>query len=158
MDCVVYQCYAYGMNPKLYFIAAVLLPSLLDGIITLIGQPGEYWADFSKIDEAAPLTFLSFGPWAFLLSVIVYTAILAVVLYKLPRWVSIGAGIFLCMAHSNGVQGWVAAIIVDKMQFLYEYWWYISVVYSLVIAFLVALGLRVWLQSEFTQKKRKSTY
>lgn len=146
------------MNPKLFFIAAVLIPSLLDGVITLVGQPSEYWADFSKIDEAAPLTFLSFGPWVFLLSVLVYTAILAVILYKLPRWVSIGAGIFLCMAHSNGVQGWIAALVVERMQYLYDYWWYISVVYSLIIALLVALGLRAWLQSEYTQKKRKSSH
>lgn len=140
------------MNPKLYFIAAALFPSLLDGIITLIGQPNEYWSNFSKIDEAAPLTFLSFGPWIFLLSVLVYTAILALVIYKLPRWISVGVGLFFCLAHSNGVQGWIASVIVDKMQFMYEYWWYISILYSLVIVILVTLGLRKWLLFEFRQK------
>jgi hypothetical protein len=143
------------MKPKLYFVAAVLLPSLLDGIVTLVGQPSSYWSDFSKIDEASPLTFLTFGPWIFLLSIVIYTAFLALVIYKLPKWLSIGVGLFFCMAHSNGVQGWIASIIVEKVHFLYEYWWYISVVYSLIIVILVSLGLRKWLLSEFIVKKQK---
>jgi hypothetical protein len=150
------MCYAYVMKPKFYFIAAVLLPSLLDGVVTLIGQPNSYWTDFSKIDEASPVTFLMFGPWVFLLSVVVYTLLLALLIYKLPKWVSIGVGLFLCMSHSSGIQSWAPYIITEKMQYLYDYWWYISVAYSLIIGILVAISLREWLLTEFSIKKQKT--
>ena len=89
------------MKPKLYFVAAVLLPSLLDGIVTLLGQSGEYWSNYSKVNEAAPITFLTYGPWIFLLSVLLYTLVLATIIYKLPKWWSIGAGLFFYRANTK---------------------------------------------------------
>lgn len=143
------------MKPKFYFIAAVLLPSLLDGIVTLLGQPNEYWSNFSKINEAAPISFLSYGPWIFLLSVLVYTAVLAAIIYKIPKWWSIGVGLFFCMSHSSGFESWVPYIMVEKMHISYDYWWYVSVMYLLLMAILVSLGMRKWLIADLAKKKTK---
>jgi uncharacterized BrkB/YihY/UPF0761 family membrane protein len=140
------------MKSKLYFVVAALIPSLLDGIVTLIGQPTSYWSDFSKIDEAAPFTFLTFGPWIFLLSIVLYTAIVGLIIYKLPKWPSLGIGLFFFMAHSNGVQGWIGSIVVEKAPFLYGYWWYISIIYSLLVVALISFGLYKWLSDKKTNR------
>jgi len=145
------------MKPKLYFVIAALIPSLLDGIITLIGQPISYWSNFNKIDEGAPLTFLMYGPWIFLLSVAVYTVMLGIIIYKLPQWISIGVGLFFFMAHSNGVQGWIGPIILEKAQFLFDYYWYIAVSYSFIVAIIMSFGVYMWLghnAGTITKKKR----
>jgi hypothetical protein len=146
-------CYAYVMKPKFYFIAAVLFPSLLDGIVTLLGQSNEYWSNFSKINEAAPITFLTYGPWIFLLSVLIYTAVLAAIIYKLPRWVSLGVGLYFFIAHSSGVESWIPYIMVEKMHISYDYWYYVSGAYELMIVILLLLGIRKWLIADFAKQK-----
>lgn len=143
------------MKQKLYFVIAALIPSLLDGIITLVGQPASYWSDFSKIDEGAPLTFLMYGPWIFLLSVVVYTVLLGLIIYKLPKWISLGVGLFFFMAHSNGVQGWIGPIIMDKAQFLFDYYWYITVLYSFVVVIIISFGMYKWLSHEANMATKK---
>lgn len=144
------------MKPKFYFIMAVLLPSLLDGIVTLLGQSSEYWSNYSKINEAAPITFLTYGPWVFLLSILFYTAVLAVIIHKLPKWWSIGAGLFFCMSHSSGFGSWVPYIMVEKMHLPYGYWWFVNIAYLLLMAILIALALRKWLIAEPAERRVKT--
>lgn len=143
------------MKPKLYFVAVVLLPSLLDGIVTLLGQSHEYWSNYSKINEAAPITFLTYGPWIFLLSVLLYTLVLAAIIYKLPKWWSIGAGLFFFMSHSSGFESWVPYIMVEKMHIPYGYWWFVNIAYLLLMAIIIALTLRKWLVADSATRRAK---
>lgn len=143
------------MKPKLYFVAVVLLPSLLDGIVTLLGQSHEYWSNYSKINEAAPITFLTYGPWIFLLSVLLYTLVLAAIIYKLPKWWSIGAGLFFFMSHSSGFESWVPYIMVEKMHIPYGYWWFVNIAYLLLMAIIIALTLRKWFVADSATRRAK---
>ena len=60
------------------------------------------------------------------------------------------------MAHSNGVQGWIGPIILDKLQFLFNYYWYITVAYSFVVVIIISCGIHHWLTQESKLKTKKA--
>ncbi len=137
------------MKSKSIFVIAVLLPNVIDHIVTLLGQPSEYWQNYAKSNEAALITLLGHGPIIFIIGSIVYISILAFLLFKLPSKYSLPLGIFAFVGHAWGSASWIPGILYSHNINANE--WVVSLVYFLVLSIFLSLGIGKWAGDSFKE-------
>ncbi|WP_020472606.1 hypothetical protein [Zavarzinella formosa] len=99
-----------GASRRVWLVVPTWLFFAIDVILTLIGQPEEYWAgDYSTANEINPLAFLILtrSPWLFAGLSVVWGAILGVVVlwWRHPWTGWLAAGV--AFAHVLGGGTWI---------------------------------------------------
>ena len=104
-----------GLPPSLVFVA--LLPCLLDGILTLIGQAPSYWLKHAFVNEADALGhyLLTVGPYAFVFALIAWAALLGLAMWRLPVRFSLPLWLWVFVTHMSGSSSWVRAILERRI-------------------------------------------
>jgi len=129
--------------PK-FLITPVIGVVFLDVLFTLIGQPQQYWQDFSKLREGSPLgvAILSQNPWFFVAFMLIYAYFICLILRKLPLFLSIFAAISFYLGHVYGSATWVYTVfrkltnVVNPQKFIS---WYVVVGYLVSVSFITSL-------------------
>ncbi len=94
---------------RLWLYAPPVALFLVDGCLTLLGQPASYWGgDFSTVREGNPLAarLLAVHPLAFAAAGAAYALLVAGAVFWLPRrWAEIAA-VLVSLSHLTGVISW----------------------------------------------------
>lgn len=114
---------------KWSLIFSLLIPALVDMIVTLVGQPRDYWNDFTKFFEGSPggSALLAMHPLAFVGIFIIYLAIVAIIFRRWNNAITYIAGIALFVGHAWGSSSWIPL-------FLGAYNWYAMIAYFIFIS------------------------
>ena len=96
-----------GPIRHLAWIAAATL--LIDGLVTLLGQPGSYWVDPGTAYEANVVSryFLIHGWGAFATYDMVYAFGLYLGILSLPRFAGLAVGFYFLVVSFNGASNWL---------------------------------------------------
>ena len=91
----------------LAWIAAATL--LVDGLVTLLGQPGSYWSDPGTAYEGNAVSryFLVHGWWAFAAYDLIYAFGLYLGIRALPWFVGMVVGFYFLVVSFNGASNWL---------------------------------------------------
>jgi hypothetical protein len=95
------ECWLLVIPPCIEFVG--------DIVLTLWGQPAEYWNGTSSALEANPvgLYLLGLHPGAFLAGAAAYVVLFAVAICRLPeRWAFL-LSLALLIAHASGINSWL---------------------------------------------------
>jgi len=122
-----------GSEPgrHLAWIAAATL--LVDGLVTLLGQPGSYWSDPGTAYEGNGVSryFLVHGWWAFVAYDLSYAFGLYLGIRALPRFAGLAVGFYFLVVSFNGASNWLFFV------------WQLGLPAVLVYAMLVSVVLAV---------------
>jgi hypothetical protein len=138
-------------NP-LFF--AFLLPALVDGTVTLLGQNPEYWSN-KVVNEASPAYyFLLTSPWLFLVGSLVWFVFWYWLFKKLKEPYNLFFMFLFIAGHSWGSSSWIWKIMkenglyVSSNQGSVIIAWSIVVVYFALMAFFATYGLRLYFSNK----------
>lgn len=108
---------------------AMLIPAVLDGVFTLIGQDAKYWSNYKLVNEASPAWFiLSVHPLLFVLLSVVWFVMWYLIYKKLKSPINLMMTIGFIAGHSYGAISWINRMI--KLSGINPYnGWYIDIVY-----------------------------
>ena len=128
------------------FIIAVLLPLVIDHIVTLIGQPAGYWRDFSLANEASPWKLLLINhPGLFLGWLFIYVIIVWFLASKLPGKLVLPLGLLAYTGYAWGSSSWIPRILqMLDIQYPDPFHWYVTIGYFVVLSFVLAWGIWKW--------------
>jgi hypothetical protein len=87
-----------------------LLLSLFDGIITLIGQPAEYWAgNYSLAQEGNPTFYglMIISPWAAVALFVIWIGLYVGLILLLPDTLALIVSIAVTFWHTVGAATWL---------------------------------------------------
>lgn len=109
----------------------------LDFLFTMIGQPSNYWTDFSYVNEGSPLGFnlLKINPIYFLIFCLLYLLTMVVLIKKLPFKIGAILALSLFLGHSWGSSSWVYHLF-QKIGFettMFSHW-YLTIGYLTIIS------------------------
>lgn len=113
----------------------LILVMVLDLIFTIVGQPEDYWQNYSFFNELNPIgqILLSVGPIYWILVSILYIVFVLFLIANLPRPFNIMAAIAFFLGHAWGSASWVVEIIYKF--FLVEVnYWSANIIYFIIIA------------------------
>ena len=107
-----------GADP--WFCLPVGTAMVLDAVVSLACQPGVYWSDPSRVEEANSTwgCLLALGPVAFILSFVVYVGIMMGLFLWLSGPLQKFLGAFVLLAHSYGAASWCQVVLPEAV-----YWW-----------------------------------
>jgi hypothetical protein len=94
-------------------IGLCLVPALLavlDGSVTLIGQPPAYWAgDHSQVREGTPgfRVLLTYGPMAFVAGLAVWVFAFVGMILLLPSTLALAMCLMFTLGHAIGAFSWI---------------------------------------------------
>lgn len=82
---------------------------LLDGVLTLLGQPDGYWTNHSSPNERSAIGhfLLGYSPVAFLAGIVLYAGTLSFLALVLPRIFSLVLSITMIVGHSEAAFRWL---------------------------------------------------
>ena len=124
------------------FTYPVILVMVFDFLFTLIGQPTNYWINFSNVNEGSPLGFnlLKINPFFFLIFCAIYLLAMVILIRKLPLFVGATLALSLFLGHSWGSSTWVYHLF-RKMGFILGGFsdWYLTVGYFVLISLVSVL-------------------
>ena len=82
---------------------------LLDGVLTLVGQPDGYWTNQSSPNERSAIGYfvLEYSPVAFIAGLVLYAGILSFFALIIPRIVSLTISITMIVGHSEAAFTWI---------------------------------------------------
>ena len=83
---------------------------ILDGVLTLFGQPVEYWqADYANVSEMSPSfnALLQIHPIAFLLGTLTWLVIISLLILLLPSTWALIFSVAATMGHTVGAATWI---------------------------------------------------
>ena len=121
---------------KLWLALPAFLLCLADQVVTLLGQPKEYWAgDYGQAREGAPhgLWLLTGHPAWYMTAAAFYLLLIVVVIVWLPRFPARIASAGFVIGHTWGTSFWMFTFFPAK-----GYW--ISVALFVVSGFLLVLA------------------
>jgi|GEM_PF-4079466 len=135
-----------------FFVGATLLPAIIDITVTSLGQPPDYWTNTSLYKEGNPLVavLLQNGFYSFLAGASIYLILLALLLWKLPRKISLWIGVFAYSAHIFGSSTWVWTML-DLANLSYINYWIVTTVYQGLIAIIFTFALISFFKEEPTK-------
>ena len=118
------------------FILAVLVPLIFDHVITVLGQPSEYWKDFSFAQEGSPARFLlaQHPAWFFLWGA-AYAVLIVVLLRVLPKKAALPLGLLVYMGHAWGSATWIPGS------------WYVFIAYFAILSLVLSWGILSWFRN-----------
>jgi len=136
----------FRSNP-LYF--AFLLPAVVDGIVTLIGQDGAYWLQPHMATDASPAYyFLSVSPWIFIFGSVVWFIFWYWLFLRINDFTKYFFVFLFVAGHSWGSSSWIIKILKQGVwyeagdQVVAMMIWSVLIAYYVVIALVAAFVLR----------------
>jgi hypothetical protein len=122
------------------FIIAVILPQVIDFIVTSIGQPAEYWQGFQVTNEGSPI-----ADWAlhshygvFAGGFALYVLITFLLLKKLPWKYALWLGLWIFSAHMWASSSWASTMIAKAG--IDVYYWYVVILYHGLLTIFLTHG------------------
>lgn len=116
-----------------------VLLAVLDGSVTLIGQPVGYWGgDYSQALEGTPAfrILLRQGPAVFMAGLAIYMSAFVGMIVMLPRTLALAICLQFTLGHTIGAFSWINRFPHTRM---------LPIVINSVAALSLALGIRwVW--------------
>lgn len=124
--------------PGLCLIPVLL--AMLDGSVTLIGQPAAYWNDHSRVLEGTPgfRMLLTHGPAAYIAGLAVWTLAFVAMILMLPSTLALAVCLMFTLGHTIGAFSWI-----NRFPHARE----LPVVMNAIAATGLALGIRWWARS-----------
>jgi len=128
------------------FLGLCLVPVLLavlDGSVTLIGQPTAYWAgDHSRVLEGTPgfRILLTYGPAAFIAGHLVWQLAFVGMILLLPSTPALAICLMFTLGHTIGAFSWIN-------NFHSPYARELPIIINAISAVGLALGIRWWMRS-----------
>ena len=124
------------------YIYPVALVMCLDFLFTMIGQPANYWTNYSYVNEGSPLGFnlLKINPIYFLTYCLLYLLAMIILIKKLPFKIGAILALSLFLGHCWGSSTWVYYLF-QKMGFempIFSHW-YLTVGYLATISVISVL-------------------
>jgi hypothetical protein len=91
------------------FTYPVALVMIIDFLITIVGQPKNYWNNFANVNEGSPIGFslMKINPLFFLLFCAIYLLIAIISIKKLPLFLGATIALSLFLGHAYGSSTWV---------------------------------------------------
>lgn len=96
-------------RPRLWLCLPPMVLCLLDGTVTLYGQPTAYWTDgYTTVREGNPLAawLLTIHPLAFAASAVPYLLLVFTFIWLLPWRGALAVSILVSLAHLVGLATW----------------------------------------------------
>lgn len=87
-----------------------VLLAVLDGSVTLIGQPAAYWAgDYSRVLEGTPgfRILLTYGPAAYIAGLTVWVLAFVGMILLLPSRLALAVCLMFTLGHAIGAFSWI---------------------------------------------------
>ena len=116
---------------------------LADAALTLGGQSADYWNDsYRTVNELSPdvHTLLSIHPMVFVMGVLTWLTIIALLSILLPQMLAIGFSTTVTVAHSIGCATWT----IWRPPFGYQ----ITMAGSVVVGVLITVSILLTLEKE----------
>lgn len=115
--------------------------AMLDGLVTLIGQPEAYWeGDYSKALEGTPgfRILLTHGPAAYAVGLAVWVMAFVGMILMLPSTLALAICFQFTLGHALGAFSWINRFPNGRE---------LPVLINAAVAFGLALGIRWWMRS-----------
>jgi hypothetical protein len=125
---------------RLRFVGLCLPPilfSLLDALLTLMGQSAQYWAgDYARVNEVSPTfnALLAIHPLAFLAGSAVWLGVVVGFLLLVPETLALIVSIAVVFGHTVGASSW--------LQWRFEYGYQFCNGLFLLAAIVLGLSIR----------------
>lgn len=138
-------------NP-LFF--AFIFPALVDSVVTLLGQPPQYWQPQRVVNEASPIYyFLLVSPWLYFFASLLWFAFWYWVIRKLKEPLNIFLMFLFTIGHSWGSSTWIIRFL--KQVGLFQYGdqisemigWIIIILYFSIVGILATKFLIIYIKS-----------
>ena len=115
------------------FMLAPAVFVILDAGLTLAGQPSEYWADHSVVNEMAPMfnAALRASPWSFVSAIVLWIYGICMLTLAFPRLLALIVSVAFVTGHADAAAGWLLYC------FGFSYWtlyWYHPMVAAVIVA------------------------
>lgn len=142
----------FKANP-LYF--SFLLPMIMDGLTTLVGQDGSYWLNFKSANEMSPAYFIMAAhPFFFILGAVVWFIGLYWVFKKLKHPINLVIACGFLAGNTWGSTSWMTRmmknygllITTDRISILTA--WTILIVYFLLIGICASLSISQYFRKQ----------
>ena len=120
-----------------------VLLAVLDGSVTLIGQPPAYWAgDHSRVLEGTPgfRLLLTYGPAAYIAGLTVWVLAFVGMILLLPSTLALAVCLMFTLGHTIGAFSWINRFHSPLTREL-------PVFINAIAAVGLALGIRWWASS-----------
>lgn len=117
-----------------------LLLAVLDGSVTLVGQPAAYWAgDHSRVLEGTPgfRILLTHSPVAFIAGLTVWVLAFVGLILLLPTTLALAVCLLFTLGHTIGAFSWIN-------RFHFPYARELPILINAISALGLALGIRWW--------------
>jgi hypothetical protein len=127
-------------------LVPVLACYVLDLILTLVGQPADYWSGYSHVDEVnGPMKWaLSQHPALFVAMSLVYIAGCCCLVLILPPWFARRLSLLLTFTHTWGASSWLWLGSESRSPFVI---FLLHLVMTLITAFSIERSIRAERQS-----------
>ena len=119
-----------------------VLLAVLDGSVTLIGQPAAYWGDHSRVLEGTPgfRILLTYGPAAYIAGLAVWVMAFVGMILLLPSTLALAVCLMFTLGHTIGAFSWIN-------RFHFSHTRELPFVINAISAVGLALGIRWWARS-----------
>jgi hypothetical protein len=120
-----------------------VLLAVLDGSVTLIGQPAAYWAgDHARVLEGTPgfRILLTYGPAAYIAGLTVWVLAFVGMILLLPSTLALAVRLMFTLGHTIGAFSWIN-------RFHFQHGRELPFVINAISAVGLALGIRWWASS-----------
>lgn len=117
--------------------------AVLDGAVTLVGQPEAYWAgDHSRVLEGTPgfRILLTYGPAAYITGLTVWVLAFVGMILLLPSTLALAVCLMFSLGHTIGAFSWINRFHLQHGREL-------PFVINAISAMGLALGIRWWASS-----------
>ena len=117
-----------------------VLLAVLDGSVTLIGQPAAYWAgDHSRVLEGTPgfRILLTYGPAAYIAGLAVWVLAFVGMILLVPSTLALAVCLMFTLGHTIGAFSWIN-------RFHSQHGRVLPFVINAISAVGLALGIRWW--------------
>ena len=135
---------------NLLILSPVILVMILDLVFTLVGQPPQYWQNYSYFNEGSPLgQTLMLNPFGFILFFTSYILFVVILSGILPRPLNIMFALSFYLGHIWGSSTWLGTIYYKISGNSYYVWnesWYLSIGYFIFIAIISGFFINKWLK------------
>ena len=132
----------------------ILVVILTDCIVTLIGQPFQYWQDYSKFNEYSIIgkMLLAWHPLDFTLGLAFWVILATILIGRLSFLLSYVLFFVLFLGHALGAWSWSGPWLKNGLEFLTGsqmkgfwatfYWEFSEYLFYILLAFIFAIVLK----------------
>jgi hypothetical protein len=119
-----------------------VLLAVLDGTVTLIGQPIAYWDDHSRVLEGTPgfRILLTYSPAAFIAGLTLWVLAFVGLILLLPSTPALAVCLMFTLGHTIGAFSWIN-------RFHFSHTRELPLVINAISAVGLSLGIRWWARS-----------